>query len=213
MICVIAASMPTEDLYVPDGSYCIAADKGLLRLREHGVEPDLVVGDFDSLGYVPEARELVRHPVEKDDTDTMLAVREGLRRGSRTFLIYGGLGGRLDHTLASVQTLAFLAEHGARGLLVGEGTAVTLLENGAMRFPASVQGTVSVFCFGDKAEGVTETGLYYPLENACLTNALPLGVSNAFCGQESAVSVQNGKLLLLWQSTAKAACEVFLSQD
>ena len=213
MICVIAASMPAEDLYIPGGSYVVAADKGLLQLRDRGVEPDLVVGDFDSLGYVPEARELVRHPVEKDDTDMMLAVREGLRRGYRTFILYGGLGGRLDHTLANVQTLGFLAAHGARGLLVGEGTAVTLLENGAMRFPATAKGTLSVFCFGDEAEGVTETGLHYPLENACLTNAFPLGVSNAFCGRESEVSVQNGKLLLLWQSTAKAACQVFVSQD
>ena len=208
MICVIAASMPEKDLYIPDGSYVIAADKGLLQLRDRGVEPDLVVGDFDSLGYVPEARELVRHPVEKDDTDMMLAVREGLRRGYRTFILYGGLGGRLDHTLANVQTLAFLAEHGARGLLIGEGTAVTLLDCGAIRFPATAQGTLSVFCFGDKAEGVTETGLHYPLENAELTNSFPLGVSNAFCGRESEVSVHKGKLLLLWQSTAKAACDV-----
>ena len=211
MICVIAASMPERDLYVPDGSYCIAADKGVLQLRGYGVEPDLVVGDFDSLGYVPEAREIVRHPVEKDDTDMMLAVREGLRRGYRDFILYGGLGGRLDHTLANIQTLGFLAEHGARGLLFGEGTAVTLLTNGAVHFPETAQGTVSVFCFGDKAEGVTETGLYYPLDNAALTNTFPIGVSNAFCGRESEVSVQNGKLLLLWQSTAKAACDVFLS--
>lgn len=211
MICVVAASMPAEDLFIPEGSYVIAADKGLLQLRARGAEPDLVVGDFDSLGYVPEARELVRHPVEKDDTDMLLAVREGLRRGYRTFILYGGLGGRLDHTLANIQTLAFLREHGARGLLIGEGTAVTLIENGTIRFPATAQGTLSVFCFGDRAEGVTETGLHYTLDNANLTNAFPLGVSNAFCGRGSEVSVQNGKLLLLWQSTAKAAVEVFLS--
>ncbi len=210
MICVIVASMPENDLYIPDGSFCIAADKGLLQLRSRGVEPDLVVGDFDSLGYVPTARELVRHPVEKDDTDMMLAVREGLRRGYQRFILYGGLGGRLDHTLANIQTLGFLREHGARGLLFGQGTAVALIENETQRFPASAQGTLSVFCFGDKAEGVTETGLYYPLENADLTNAFPLGVSNAFCGTESAVCVQKGKLLLLWQSTAKAACAVIL---
>ena len=63
MICVITASMPEKDLYIPEGSFCIAADKGLLQLRDRGVEPDLVVGDFDSLGYVPEARELVRRSV------------------------------------------------------------------------------------------------------------------------------------------------------
>lgn len=208
MICVIAASMPEPDLFIPDGSYVIAADKGIVQLRKKGVEPDLVVGDFDSLGYVPEARELVRHPVEKDDTDMMLAVREGLRRGYRDFILYGGVGGRLDHTLANVQTLGFLQARGARGLLYGEGTAVTLLENGAMCFPAAAQGTLSVFCFGDKAEGVSESGLHYPLENASLTNAFPLGVSNDFTGQESSVSVQKGKLLLLWQSTAKAACKI-----
>ena len=213
MICVIAASMPEKDLYIPGGSFCIAADKGLLQLRERGTEPDLVVGDFDSLGYVPQARELVRHPVEKDDTDMMLAVREGLRRGYRQFLLYGGLGGRLDHTLANIQTLGFLCAHGARGLLYGEGTALTLLEHGTIRFPASAQGTVSVFCYGDEAAGVTETGLYYPLENAALTNTFPLGVSNAFCGRESAVFVQKGKLLLLWQSTAKAACKILFGQS
>ena len=208
MICVIVASMPEKDLFIPDGSYVIAADKGVLQLRAKGVEPDLVVGDFDSLGYVPEARELVRHPVEKDDTDMMLAVREGLRRGFREFLRYGGLGGRLDHTLANVQTLGFLREHGASGLLYGEGTALTLLDGGTIRFPAAAEGTVSVFCFGDRAEGVTETGLYYPLENASLTNTFPLGVSNAFCEKDSSISVKKGKLLLLWQSTAKAACEI-----
>lgn len=211
MICVIAASMPERDLYIPDGSYVIAADKGLLQLRDRGIEPDLVVGDFDSLGYVPQARELVRHPVEKDDTDMMLAVREGLQRGFRQFILYGGLGGRLDHTLANVQTLAFLSQHGARGLLFGEGTAAALLENGKIGFPASMKGTVSVFCFGDRADGVTETGLHYRLDNANLTNTFPLGVSNAFCGCVSEVSVQKGKLLLLWQSTAKAACDMLFA--
>lgn len=207
-ICVIAASMPPDDLYIPPDAYCIAADGGYTHLQSRGIEPDLAVGDFDSLGYVPAVREVVRHPVEKDDTDMMLAVREGLRRGFRSFILYGGIGGRLDHTIGNIQTLGFLAQHGARGLLCGEGTAVTILQNGALRFPATAAGTVSVFCFGDAAEGVTERGLYYPLENARMENTLPMGVSNEFCNRESEVSVQKGKLLVLWQSTAQAACEV-----
>ena len=213
MICVIAAAMPEQDLYIPKQSFCIAADKGILQFQNRGIEPDLVVGDFDSLGYVPGARELVQHPVEKDDTDMMLAVREGLRRGYRKFILYGGMGGRLDHTLANLQTLAFLAAHGARGLLYGEKTAVTLLQNGSIRFPASAKGAVSVFCFGDAAQGVTERGLYYALENGRIENTFPLGVSNAFCGRESEIAVQNGKLLLLWESTAKAACAVLWGRD
>ena len=207
-LCVIAASMPEDDLFIPQGSFCIAADRGFEQLQCRGIEPDLAVGDFDSLGYVPNAREVVRHPVEKDDTDMMLAVREGLRRGYREFILYGGVGGRLDHTLANVQTLAFLRKNGVRALLYGEGTAVTLLHNDALRFPETASGTISVLCFGGEAEGVTERGLYYSLENARMECSLPRGVSNEFCGRESEVSVQNGKLLLLWESTAKAACEV-----
>ena len=106
-VCVIVGAVPEDDLYIPQGAYCIAADKGVLQFQSRHIEPDLVVGDFDSLGFVPKARELVRHPVEKDDTDMMLAVREGLRREYRDFLLYGGLGGRLDHTLANIQTLGF----------------------------------------------------------------------------------------------------------
>ena len=211
MHCVIMAAMPQTDIYLPRDCFCIAADGGYAHLLRAGREPDLAVGDFDSLGYVPQAKELIRHPVEKDDTDTMLAVREGLRRGYRDFVLYGGIGGRLDHTIANVQTLAFLRENGARALLFGEDMAVTLIENETLRFPASASGTISVFAFGGRAQGVTERGLAYALDNSPLDVFTPMGVSNEFCGCESAVCVQKGKLLLLWQSTAKAACEVLWS--
>ena len=209
-VCVIVASMPPGGLYIPENSLILAADKGYLHLTERGIQPDVSVGDFDSLGFTPDTENVVRHPVRKDDTDMLLAVRVGLERGATDFILYGGLGGRLDHTLANVQTLAFIRAQGAKGILIGEETAVCLLRNEAISFSANHRGTISVFCYGERAEGVTETGLAYALDSATLTNAFPIGVSNEFIGKESRVSVQSGSILLYFQSSAQRACETFL---
>ncbi|MGM9606759.1 MAG: thiamine diphosphokinase [Oscillospiraceae bacterium] len=179
--------------------FLIAADGGYDRLRQWGITPDLAVGDFDSLGHVPGDVEVVQHPVMKDDTDMMLAVREGLARGCTRFLLYGGLGGRLDHTLANLHILAYLARRGCPAFLLGEDTAITAVHNGALTFGQEHTGTFSLFAWGGTAQGVTLTGLLYPLENAALTLEHPLGVSNEFLGQTARVSVADGTLLALWQ--------------
>lgn len=164
-----------------------------------GIRPDLVVGDFDSLGYMPKNENIIYHKPEKDDTDMMMSVKEGLRRGYRRFIIYGGLGGkRFDHTYANIQTLAYIAEHGAVGYLVGENTVVTVLKNGKMEFEKGEKGIISVFCAGGRAEGVCIKGLKYPLENAEFTHDMPLGVSNEFSGVESSIEVKNGSLIIMW---------------
>lgn len=212
MLCTIVASMEEADLYIPKNSLLIAADKGYLHLKARGIEPHLTVGDFDSLGFVPDTGSIVRHPVRKDDTDMLLAVREGLRRGTDRFLLYGGMGGRLDHTLANIQTLAFLTKAGAKGLLFGDGTAVTLLQNGTIRFPASAQGTVSVFSFGGEAHGVTEQGLSFSLDEATVSDDFPIGVSNAFAGAEGRITVRDGRLLILWTTGAEEAAAVLLQK-
>lgn len=205
MICTVVAAMPEPDLVLPPDGFLIAADEGYARLRERGLTPNLAVGDFDSLGAVPRDVPVVRHPVRKDDTDMLLAVREGLRRGYTRFLLYGGMGGRLDHTLANLQTLSFLRQNGARGVLYGAGTAAVLLHNDSIVLPAKAQGDVSVFAYGGTARGVTERGLLYSLTDATLTPDFPLGVSNGFCGQDAVISVREGRLLLLWQTDAKGA--------
>lgn len=182
------------------GGFIIAADGGYDRLRQWGIAPDLAVGDFDSLGRVPEDVEVVRHPVMKDDTDMMLAVREGLERGCTRFLLYGGLGGRLDHTLANLHVLAFLARRGCPAFLIGEDAAVTAIHNGTLTFGPEHAGTLSLFAWGGAAEGVTLTGLLYPLENGVLTAEHPLGVSNEFLGRPAHVSVAGGTLIALWRA-------------
>jgi thiamine pyrophosphokinase len=100
--------------------------------------------------------------------------------------------------VANFQTLQFLADRGAKGYLIGKDYIVTVLKNGSLHFPARCAGTVSVFCMGKDAEGVTLKGLYYPLEKGTLTAGFPLGVSNHFTGSEAEISVTNGSLLVLW---------------
>ena len=187
------ADMPA----LPAGTFLIAADGGLAFLSGHGVTPHLIVGDFDSYGGpLPEGVEVIRHPVMKDQTDMELAVREALGRGAGRLLLYGGLGGRLDHTLANLQLLVMLARRGVEGYLKGKNETATALSRRAARFSPDFTGTVSVFACG--AAVVTETGLLYKLRRAALTDERPLGVSNEFTGAEAEIAVHEGTALLLW---------------
>lgn len=197
--CLIFCAAAFDTLAEPirDGDLILAADGGLRHLQQRNIVPHGILGDFDSLGYVPKGAAV--YPVEKDDTDAMLAVRLGLKKGFREFVIYGGLDGpRLDHTVANFQTLQYLCDQGAAGYLVGKDYMVTVLKNGSLRFPAEAEGIVSVFCMGADARGVRIRGLQYSLENGTLTAGFPLGVSNHFVGQEAEIAVKDGSLLVLW---------------
>ena len=179
------------------GDLVIAADGGLKHTQTLGITPDVILGDFDSLGFIPEGANVF--PVEKDDTDSMLAVRHGLKEGCDTFFLYGSLDGpRLDHTVANLQTLCFLADHGARGYLVGLQYMATALRNGTLEFPETASGILSLFCLGRDAEGVTLKGLKYNLEKGILTSGFPLGVSNHFLGEKASVTVEQGTLLAIY---------------
>ena len=199
--CVIVGAGELEDAVIRrrEGDLVIAADGGLKYLERAGITPDIALGDFDSLGYRPDLPEVIYHPPEKDDTDTMLAVREGFARGFDTFVIYAGLGGRLDHTVANLQTLAFIAENGGRGYLVGGSAVSTAVKDASISFGAGERGMISVFCMGEKAEGVTISGLKYEVENAELIPYLPLGASNEFTGRPAKIEVKHGTLLVMWQ--------------
>ncbi len=176
----------------------IAADGGVAHAAALGITPQIVMGDFDSLGYVPDGAEVF--PVEKDDTDAMLAIKKALALGCDDFILYGSLdGSRLEHTVANFQALQYLADHGARGALVGLQQIVTVVKDSALTFPARFEGYVSVFCLGADAEGVAIDGLQYNVENATLTAGFPLGVSNRFVGKIASVAVQKGSLLLIWE--------------
>jgi len=199
-ICFIVGAAPDHDnicIKPQADDLVIAADGGYTRLQKAGVIPQIVVGDFDSLGFTPKQTKVLPYPKEKDDTDMMLAIRHGLSEGYQTFEIYGGLGGRIDHTIANIQALTFLARQGARGRLIDRSACATVICSGSIEFDAAQQGCISVFALDEEVYGVTERGLQYPLTNATLTNAFPVGVSNVFIGEKSAVSVREGTLLII----------------
>lgn len=198
--CIIFCAASFDGLLEPirEDDFVIAADGGLRHTQALGLPPDCILGDFDSLGYVPQGARV--YPARKDDTDSMLAIREGLDRGFREFIIYGALDGeRPDMALANYQALMFLACRGARGVLVGRRFLACGIRNGSLSFPAGHRGTISVFCLGGDARGVTLEGLSYPLHDAVLTAGFPLGVSNRFLGGPAEVAVRDGSLLILWE--------------
>ena len=141
-------------------------------------------------------------PDTQMEFDLGLAVRWALAHGYRKFVIAGALGGRLDQTIASFQTLRGLTDAGAQGWLIGCGWVVTAVQNGTLTFPAGMEGTVSVFSSGDAARGVTLRGLLYEITDAELRCAMPLGVSNSFTGAAATVRVTDGTVFVLWQGNA-----------
>ena len=180
-----------------EGDLQIAADAGLHLCERLGVRPDVVLGDFDSMDVCQAPADCIRVPVEKDDTDTMLAVKTGLERGETEFHIYGGMGGhRTDHTIANFQALLYLARRGAQGWLYGQGERYTAVCGGTVTFPARDRGILSVFCLGADARDVSIQGGQYPLHHSVLTAEFPLGVSNHFVGRPITVSVRDGSLLI-----------------
>lgn len=201
--CFIFGAGPFYGLDAPPapGDLILAADGGYHHCCTAGLQPHLLLGDFDSLD-VPPPQDIPRQvfPPEKDDTDTMLAVKLGLARGFRRFHLYGGTGGRLDHTLASLQTLAYLACAGARGELHDEGFVFTAIQGpNSLQLPPQADGLFSVFCLGADAKGVSIQGGKYEAQDVTLTAAFPLGVSNQFQGKPVVVSVTSGCLLVGWE--------------
>ena len=197
--CVIFCAGGFDGLTAPltENDYIIAADGGYVHAQALGLTPDCILGDFDSLGYVPQAA--IQFPVEKDDTDAMLAVRHGLDLGYTQFLLYGSLEGpRLDHTVANFQTLQYLADHGAQGYLIGKHQVVTVLREGSMQFPTGCQGDISLFCMGEAARGIDLEGLHYCLTDGTLESGFPLGVSNHFTDAAAKVTVRQGSLLIIF---------------
>lgn len=189
------------------GDYVIAADGGYAQLSQSGIKCDLVLGDFDSLGFVPEHPNVIKLSAIKDDTDMMVAVRAGFELGYKAFVIYGGLGGRLDHTLANIQLLSYIAERGGRGYLIGGSSVITAVNNDKICFGSENSGIISVFCLGSRARHVSISGFKYSLDDAELTCSNPMGVSNEFTGAPGSISVGDGTLLIMWSCDNFSLCK------
>jgi thiamine pyrophosphokinase len=174
----------------------IAADGGYTALQRLGIRPDLLLGDFDSLTDVPTDVPIVKLPAEKDDTDVLAALRIGCERGYRQFQIFGGTGGRFDHTIANLQSLLWLAQRGARGTLVASSQCATVI-SGSLTFGPEASGYLSVFAVGGPTT-VTLSGLKYEIADTVLEPGFPRGVSNEFRGVPSQIDITRGFALVVY---------------
>ncbi|MBR3779890.1 MAG: thiamine diphosphokinase [Clostridia bacterium] len=179
----------------------IAADGGYRYLINANISPDLIIGDFDSLGDIPDGENVIRLNPVKDITDMDAAMQIGIEKGYSEFHIYGACGGRIDHTLANIQLVASAASKDMKAFIHDGKTVITALCNESIKFTNDYKGYISVFSHSDECTGVTLKGLKYPLENAVLSNKFPLGVSNEFIGCESEISIANGILILVYNAT------------
>ncbi len=201
-----AGDCETIDIKRTKEDMVIAADNGLKYCEDTNIEPDIIVGDFDSLGYVPQGENVICLPVEKDDTDMFFAVKKGFENGYDRFVIYGGTGGdRPEHTYANISLLAYISKNGGNGFLVAEDYVITAITDSKVSFNEQCSGNVSVFSFSDYSYGVCEKGLKYSLDNKTLVNSMVLGISNSFMGKESYVSVEKGTLIIYFSGTTDDA--------
>ena len=191
---------------LPD-DFIICADAGYFHARSAGILPQLVIGDFDSGSFEAIERDLadpafsgcrsIRVAAEKDDTDTMICLKYGIDEGYEEFFILGGLGGRLDHTLANLQTMCYAVEHGKSIWFLDGNNRATLRDPGRISVDRLNGYKISLFSFGESCGGVSITGVKYPLSNYHLKNNFPLGVSNEFLEKNAEVSHTAGKLLVI----------------
>lgn len=206
-IVICAGDFTPVEMKKKDGDFVIAVDGGYLYSKILEIAPDLIIGDFDSLPRAEREELSVMKQTDKDrivelnpckdDTDTLAALRIGLKKGYRNFHIYGAMGGRLEHTIANIQCLHFLKNNGAKGYIMDAECMLTVIQNETVTFHKEMEGLLSLFSLGEKANGVTLKNMKYPLEKAEITNDFPIGISNEFTGEAGEVTVEEGTLLAI----------------
>lgn len=209
--CIVigAGDLTMGEIQRAEDDYCIAVDGGLSYCGILNVEPDFIIGDFDSISEkervavhklkeeIPER--ILELPREKNDTDMLAALKYGLELGYHDFRIYAGTGGRFDHTLANIQCLLYLKNHNATGYLL-DGTGMMLvIQNEAVHFKKELEGYLSLFALDKIVKGVTIKGMKYNLDAYTMTNDFPIGISNEFDGEESTIIVEDGALVCMIQ--------------
>lgn len=179
--------------------YVIAADGGVEILEKMGIKPDLIIGDFDSLGYVPKGENVIVHQVEKDDTDMMLSVKKAAEKGYDEIEIYGGSGGRIDHTIANFQTMLWASKNGIKIRMCDKAYDYHMITDEKIAIKGEVSKDLSVFAFGGIAKNVNIKGAKYEAQSMQLEPYNPTAVSNNFIGGDVFISVESGSLLIIVQ--------------
>ena len=197
----IFASGPVSDYnfvssLVDKDSYILCADGGLEHCLKCGISPDVVIGDMDSYNGKVDDKILIKHPTEKDDTDTSLCIKHAVEKGYNEIDVFGAIGGRFDHSFANVQLLLYCKERGVNCTLCDNET-VFVVHNEMVKIPIEKGTTVSIFSLSVKSKNITLKGFKYPLESASLSSNFPLGVSNVSVSEEIEIAVEDGTLLVV----------------
>ena len=194
---IVGAGDFTSPFSPKDDDLIIAADGGYDHLKRFGIRCDIVLGDLDSIKTLPNDIKTVRYPVRKDETDSYLAYREGANLGYNTFYIYGGTGGREDHTFANYCLLLYIKEQGNNGFLISDKARASVIKNEQVTIRGTVGKHLSLFPFGGDASGVTIKGAEYECENITLKADFPLAASNIFKNSPVSVEVKDGAILII----------------
>lgn len=197
--CYIFGGFPCNsefDHAIGDKDIVISADGGYKLACSLGVKSNIVLGDFDTLNEEIVDSDVRKYPPEKDDTDLMIAIKTGISMGYSYFVIYGALGGRIDHTIAAIQSLEYLSERNMDGVLVSDNETINIQMPGKCEYKKDNFKYISVFSL-DEASVVSYEGLKYSLDNYTITQSFPIGISNEFISETGRIDLKSGKLLVI----------------
>lgn len=191
---------PIREIISPEeADLIICADSAYLKAKKENIIPHVVIGDFD---HEPQEepqgnfQKLLRFSSIKDDTDTMLCIKYALHHGADEIVIVGGIGGRLDHTFANLQTLAFIHSHGAQGK-ISDGDHEIFLTSSCLTLQKGKYDYASVFAYDPFCKDISLKGFKYEGEHLELQSNFPLGVSNEITAEQAEIHVGEGRLLVI----------------
>lgn len=196
---IVGASEPSfKKFKYQKNDFIIACDKGVKFLEDNKMKINVAIGDFDSLGYIPQGEyKTIVLPKDKDITDLHGAIEYGIKKGYTSFEIYGCLDGRIDLTIATLQDVYRFKKNKLKFIMHSKDNTVEMLYNESREFTPR-EGRISILSLKPISKGVTLEGLKFPLKDAILKNDYPLGISNEFTNKKATISVKSGCLLLVY---------------
>ena len=203
--CIIIAALAPDNIKqlvsLEKEDLILCADTGYDKAVAQGIVPHGIIGDFDSLNATREkiAKEimLVSFPKEKDETDTHLCYQYGKEQGYQKFILFGGIGGRADHTYGNIQIMLNALLNKDQFSIIGKENRMQVYLPGRWLIEKIPRWTLSVFSYSPKAEEVYLTGVKYPICNGTLTWDYPLGVSNSWAEDRAELSFSKGVILVI----------------
>lgn len=201
--CVIIGGGDCSDSFLKENvdvkkDFIICADSGYDYAASAHIASDLLIGDFDSISAVPKGLNVITLPIEKDVTDCAAAFNEGVKMGYKSFTLFGGTGGRFEHTLANISLMANASRANIRFVIIDEKHTFRSITGSSIKIERKENQQISVFAYGGRAFGVTEKGFHYPLWDYTLDPFDgALGTSNDIVDDVGEISVKSGTLIIV----------------